>query len=283
MNNVGMICDLSYDRHHLFKSYYHAIENLYGPPKIVKTVDDLKGIKILFIGDDHYTPHKIVWQQPDFIPYCNINNIKVVVFTNEKILNSFFSWNSDNLIKLKKIKNLYHYTSDVEDCIALGTKVNRMIPSKKLNEAFTICSDKKDAVIFIGNVNCPRNSYRNRKNVLEQLQKIMCIDVFPPTIPKWEDYLLRISEYKFVLSPAGNGDFFPMRFYEILNVGSVPIQQVTDKTLEYYDIEKEFKNCIFFKEVEELKEKLESFDLKQQNPFWLEDYLIDTLRKDGLL
>jgi len=52
MRNVGIICDINYERHHLFRSYFNAVKNIYGKVSIVKEVSDLENIDILFIGDD---------------------------------------------------------------------------------------------------------------------------------------------------------------------------------------------------------------------------------------
>ena len=93
-----------------------------------------------------------------------------------------------------------------------------------------------------------------------------------------------IARYRFVLSPIGNGNTFPMRFYEVLLVKSIPIHQIRENTLKYYDIEAEYDDCIYFKEPEELQDKIkESTLLTSHNEFWLEDYIKKLLTEDGLL
>jgi len=282
MSKVGIICDLMYKRHHLFQSYYHSVTHFYGPLKVVKTVPDLEGLEILFIGDDHYQVHKEVWQQNGFIRYCNIHKIKVVVLTNEKILNSFFPWNKDNLLRLKELDYLYHYTNDVDDCDLLGLKLNRQAMSKFFKPYINIPKNKKDKVLFIGRTDCA--SYVERKEVIREVQKYLEMDIVSSTIPLWEDYLNLISEYKYVLSPIGNGNFFPMRFYEALAVKSIPIHQVRGNTLDLYNIESKFEDCIFFKNPAELKDKLRNFTSPDtRNELWMEDNLEVLLKLDNLL
>lgn len=276
---VGIICDLSYTRHHLFKSYYWAVSNLYGIPVVVNSIDDLKGVQLLFIGDDHYGPHKQVWQSKDFIAYCNINGIKVVVLTNETILRTYFPWNLVDLKKLNKFKCLYHYANDVDDCAELGLLLNRTAPSIHFKPDFDCAFQKKDKVVFIGKTECPKNSYQSRKNLLKTISKVIDIDVFDSTIPDWYEYVKLIAGYKYILSPLGNGNFFPMRFYEALAVGSIPIHQVRENTLRAYDIEHAGLNALFFKTIEDLPKLSPSFT---PEPIWMEDTLKLNLIKDKL-
>ena len=284
MNKVGIICDLNYIRHHLFMSYYYAVENLFNTPKVVNNIDDLRGIELLFVGDPHHKPHKNVLEGEDFVAYCNINDIKIVVWTNEKILDSYFPWNVDNLKFLERFSHLYHYVSDVDDCIKLGLKIHRQSLSLHFKNIIPTEISKKNKIVFIGAVNCPMNSYNDRKILLNEVQKIMEIDIIDSNVQKWEDYLRIIAGYRFVLSPLGNGNFFPMRFYEALAIKSIPLHQVKGNTLKWYDIERDFSDCIFFKEPLELKDKLNSFSLKKShNMIWMEDGIKKLLIEDHLL
>lgn len=282
MNNAGIICDLEYSRHPLFKSYYYAIVNaIKQTPKLVNGAEDLSGLKTLFIPDDHYGVHKNIWQQEKFIDYVNAKDIRVIAFTGEKTLNSFFPWNADNLKQLNKFKNLHHYMSDVDDCIALGRNLNRISISKNVFPAINQ-KDKINKIVFIGNTKC--KSYNERKEVINDLTKIMKVDVISPTFEKWENYMRCISQYRFVFSPIGNANFFTMRFYEVLSVGSIPIHQIRNNTLSYYDIEGAFDDCIFFENVNELPEKINKCTLqKSHNMLWMEDNIEMLLRKDGLI
>lgn len=285
MSNVGIICDLVYARHLLFRYYFHAIENLYGTPVVVNYIEQLDGLEILFMGDDHHEAHRKIWQMPGFIELCNEKNIKVVVFTNERVLNSYFPWNEDIYKQLQGFKNLYHYMSDVDDCIALGKKVHRCTMSVSYKDRINQnLNNKKDKVVFIGATICSRNSYDKRLDCLDKLGKLIDIDIINTGNPSRDLYFQTISEYRFVLSPIGNGNFFSMRFYETLAVKSIPVLQILDNTFDYYDIEATFKDCIYFKQPEELPEKLANFTLKTSyNELWLEDCWKVLLKEDGLL
>jgi hypothetical protein len=278
---IGIICDINYSFHPLFRSYYMAVRNIFGIVKIVKTVVDLEGLETLFIGDDHFAPNKDVWQLPGFIDYCNQYKIKVIVFTNERIVDSFFPWNVDNLNILNKFKYLYHYTADADDGEKLKTSINRMSMSKLLY-SHVEDTPKKNKVIFIGHTG--GKSYTERRDTLNKIKLIISIDIFEPKIPDWWDYMKIISNYQFVLSPVGNANEFPMRFYEALAVNSIPIQQVRSNTLQYYDLESKFDDCIFYEKVEELPEKIKNCKFQtSHNMIWMEDNIRICLGKDGLL
>jgi len=284
MNKTGIICDLTYTRHPCFRNYYHAIVSLYGATRIVNSPIDLNGLDILFIGDDHWYEHKIIWQQPDFIDKCNADSIKVVVFTTERILNSSFPWNIENLEFLKKFNEVYHYTIDVDDCIELGTKLNRVRMSRRYKDYIKVPDEKIDKIVFVGNTNCLCSSYEARIKTLTAISDLIYLHMIPPTIETWEEYMATIAQYRFVLSPLGNGNSFPMRFYEILLAKSIPIQQVRENTLQYYDIEANLTDCIYFREASELPEKIKNFTLSRSDTeFWLEDYIKELMEGEGLL
>ena len=284
MNNVGIICDLENNKHPLLKSYYHSVVNLYGAEPIIVTCSaDLEGIDLLFVGDDHYIPHKTILHAPDFIDRCNSDNIKVVVFTNERIFDAYFPWNVDNYKAITKIKNLYHYAIDVDDCKKLGIRLCRSAPSKYFAPKLaSLEKDKTDSTIFIGKTNQQCKSYNERGEVLRDAG--ILIFIHPPTVSTWAKYMRMYSGHRFVFSPIGNGNFFTMRFYEALAVGSIPIHQVRHDTLEYYDIEAKFDDCIFFEDPREVPEKVKNCTFKKShNVLWMEDWMKVLLTDDNLL
>jgi len=283
MQKIGIICNLIWDRCFNLKQYYYTITSLYGEVKLINTCEDLDGIEILFIGDDHHCGHKKVLTQSGFVDKCNADGIKVVVFTSERIFDSFFAWNVDNYNYIKKFKNLYHYTMDVDDCILLGTKLHRNPFSKLFKNFIDVdVNNKVDKAVFIGRTDF--NCYEERKIVIDTINKIMPIDIIPSTIGSYKKYLETLSKYRFVFCPIGNGNFLTIRFYECLLVKSIPIYQVRKNTLQYFDIEAKFDDCIFFQNVDEVPDKVQNCALKySHNEFWAEDYFGKVLKEAGLL
>lgn len=278
---IGIICDLDYARHHLFQSYYYAVKNIYETtPVLVKSEADLKGVDILFIGDDHYHKDWI-----NYIDYCNKNQIRVVVLTNEKVKNSFFPWNETNLQLLNKFKYLYHYMNDVDDCMEYKCLLNRTAPSFHFRKQLVNNIQKKyNYMIFIGKTKCPNNSYKERNEILAKLDLKIKIDIYNVDIPSWEAYVNLISKYKFVFSPIGNGNFFPMRFYEGLCVGAIPVHQVRENTLSLYEVESRLTNVIYFQNTDELAQKIKDFEEPMDySCLWMEDTLSWNLKIDNLI
>jgi len=283
MPKVGIICNLSNDRCPQYFNYYYAIRNLYGKVKLVTTLSDLSGLNILFVGDDHHWKHKDIFTQKGLVEKCNRNNIKVVVFTAEKIFDSFFPWNIDNYEYLLKFNVLYHYTMDVDDCIRLGTKVHRFLMSKHFKGRNLVSVDKKmDRIVFKGSTKCV--SYKERNEVLQKAKDLLPIDILPQDTGDWKKYLKTISKYRFLFSPIGNNNGLVSRFYEGLYAKCIILQQVRKNTLQYYDIEAKLDDCIFFEDVEELPEKIKNCTLPYAHTeMWLEDYLGELLKEDNLL
>jgi len=280
---AGLICHIDYFRCYNLKQYYYALSNLYSSLKIVNDVYDLTDIDILFIGDDHHKEHIDIFSKPGFVERCNELNIRVVVMTSERIFDSYFPQNIEKYNFIKRFKNLTHYTSDVDDCKQLGTKLHRTLFSKNFKNVINInIESKKDEIVFIGNINS--KSYFERREILNKINNFIPVKIIKPSDCSYLDYLRLLAQYRFIFSPIGNGNSFTFRFYESLLVNSIPIHQVRKNTLELYDCEAKFGNCIFFENINELPEKIKNFKLKySNNNIWFEDYLKELLTKDGLL
>lgn len=280
MKRVGLICDMSFSRHPQFKSYFYALETLVGTPKLVKDKFDLFDIDVLVVGDDHYEGHKRILHAPGFISCLNALDIKTIILTTEKIYGSYFPHNIENMGVIKTIKNLHHHNLDVDDCIKLGNTVHRVTLSKKFENIVQI-PNKLNKAVFIGNSGF---SYDVRHKTLLEVKKEIELDVFKANFETWESYMSVLAKYRFVFSPIGNGNFFPTRFYEALMVGSIPIHQVMPNTLDYYKVEKEFEDCIYFEKSGEVAEKVKNCDLKHSyHMYWTEDHLKDILTQDSVL
>jgi len=276
MKSVGLICDTSYKKSVCFSSFYHATHNLFKKVKLVNSYEDLKDIDYLFIGNEHFIPHKNVWNNSLFIDTCNSNNIDVFVFSGEKIFNSFFPHNIEVQKQIEKFTNLYQYAYDAEDVAILQRPLFRACLSK--DYAINPSVNKKNKACFIGNVSC--GSYKERNDSLQEASKILEIDLLP-SISDWNDYIRVLSEYKFVFNPLGNAYGFNFRFYETLTAHSIPIQQIKTGMLKIYDIESSFKDCIYFDSVQSIIDQIDSMDVEHSyNKIWLEDHIKANLSLD---
>ena len=283
MKNVGLICNLAWERCYNLKQYYHAIKSMYGKVRLVNNCKDLEGLDLLFVGDDHHYVHTEILMLPGFVDKCNTYKIKVVVLTAERIFDSFFPQNIDKFKHVRKLNYLYQHTMDADDCELLGTKLHRPLFSKDFKDFIDVDVDNKlDKIVFIGNTKAA--GYEERNTVIQRFREILPLTILPPTIETWKEYLETLAKYRFVFYPIGNGNFLAFRFYEILLAKSIPICQVRKNTLKYYDIEAKFDDCIFFEDVEELPEKIKNCTYQHScRELWSEDYLSKILKEDGLL
>jgi hypothetical protein len=279
MKKIGLICDLEFTKHMQFRNYYYALISLYGEVVMVQKAEDLPGLDILFIGGAFHGPHMKVFLAKGFIDRCNQEKIVVVLVSVEKILNSLHSSHLEIYKTLIKCDNLIHYTYDIEDTRKMGAKLFRLAMSRYYKDKVeTNIGNKEDAIVFIG------VKYDWRKPILDYVSENFKSTIYDSVFPTWEEYIKEISKFRFVLSPLGDADGLVTKFYEILLVHSIPIQQVTSNTLQYYDSESQFPDVIYFQKPEELIEKVQQFKLTHsQSEIWLEDIFEKLLKEDNLL
>lgn len=277
----GIICDLSYTRSLLIENYYHSIKNIYGDAKLIKGVDDLLDIDILFIGNDHFLHHKNIWLNDLFIDTCNKKNIKVVIIGGEKIFNTHYEWNVLLQNSLSKFNNIHQYVWDVEDSIILNKKIIGYPISKHYSQFFQN-TKKNNKCLFIGQYKA--EPYAERRKVLDNIQKYIETDIMTDVPGNWKEYLNLYSEYKYALCPFSTySNGIPTRFYEALLTNCIPILQVRSNTLNYYPEEASIPECIFFEDVEELQYKIGKNEYSYcKSKLWAEDKMIKLFKEDGI-
>lgn len=274
----GILTNIEYDKHWIFKNYYYSLQNVFGEDNVsrVENINDLNNIKVLFIGDEHFMPNKDIWMNDNFINKCNELKIRVFVFNNEKIFNSMFPWNEGIQKNVNKFKYCNQIVYDVDDSDILGVDINKTYMSKYFLGGVNISTEKNDKIVFIGNFN--DNTYDKRKTFLNEIKNRVDIDILQSdTNLTMDQYLNRISTYKYVLSPLGNGNFVPMRYYESLFVNSIPLQQSTDKIMNKFQNEIINNRGIFFKDIDDLIEKLKS-PVNSNSPYYMEDFIIEKVK-----
>jgi len=260
----------------LYKNYFMALKTYFGENIFkVDSVDKLDGIKNMFIIDEHFKFHNEILMNEDFIKKINLENVNVIVFNMEKIYNSF--WRHNLLIQknLSKINNLVQILSDVQDIKKMGTPFNNIqYLSREINES-TVNSSKKNEILFYGQLD--GSAYKQRRKILNNISKFVDI---PVKIKKsdrslsYEKYLELISEYKFILNPLGAGKFLNIRYFETLQVKSIPIQQYTEDMVPYYS---ELKKNISINFINLRELKSINFLQVEKTPFkyYLENYFND--------
>jgi len=266
---IGIISDVKHESSPAYSSYYHACSNLFKNVRLVNNVNDLDGIDVLVCGNDHFKNHLDVWSDDKMINYCNEKNIPFFVHTVEHIHTKYYPNNLDIQRKLEKYKILNQRCWDIQDAILKNRSIARVLLSKNFLN-YKKPETKKDGIIFIGKI------YDNRRNLINELSKHIEVETIERGQFDYFEFLSKLAEYKYILSPKSllvNG--IPGRFYESLWVDSIPLQEIYDNTLDYYDIEKNVSNAIFFKTSDELIEKIktEKLEVSEQPKMFLEDEL----------
>jgi hypothetical protein len=275
---VGIVCDLSFKYHIMQENYYQIINGLFNDVKIVKSEKDLKNIEILFICDEFFQSNKEIWMTDIFINTCNSIGLKVVILNSEKIFNSWFSWNEEIHRNVEKFQNRLELVYDPVDSKILNADINKTYISKKV----TIQEremEKKNKILFVGQLSGVLYVTRNRI-ISELVSKIPNdIDVFLPNPNRTiHEYFDLLNSYKYILSPIGNHDGVPFRFYESLYVKSIPIQQyVNDNILNSFSDDK----TILFKNVDEIL-NFREIETKQKD-YCAEDFYYNILKKHNVI
>lgn len=268
---IGIISQDNIDTvgHSLFLNFRLALKNyLKCDFKNVNNIDDLQDVEMLIIVDEHYAPHVAVWKNDRFINELNAKNIKSVVFNFERIHSKSFPWNVDHQAKLETIKNLVQFVSDVDDAKHYTKPfVNKQYLSKD-TVLLEPQKDKKERILFMGQVN---NYYPTRRKVISDLSATgMPFDIIV-TDRKYSyiEFLRKINEYKYIFNPLGTGKFLNLRFYEALKLGCIPVQQVTEEMVNWYN---ELSRSFIFTSVDQVSfNQLQKFQSISQE-FYLEDY-----------
>jgi hypothetical protein len=270
--------DINEVGHSLFNNFRLALINyLQEEVKDINFISDLDTITTLLIVDEHYIPHKEIWQNDEFINYINSKNIKVVIFNFEKIFNSQFPWNIEIQNHVEKIKNRVQLVSDIKDASIL----NASIINKQLLSRSTILSnpilDKKDEILFLGQIN---EFYPTRSATLNELQKLNSKVRVIKTDRKYsyDEFLNLINNAKFILNPLGTGEFINLRFYEALSLGSIVVQQYTDEMEKWYP-ELNQPNVLKFKTAEDFI-NINFNNTPPCKELYLEDYFEEINLKD---
>lgn len=255
---IGIISqdDINTVGHSLFKNFRAALTNYLQTTLLnVNSIDDLSSINTLIIVDEHYMPHKQIWQNDSFINKINDKEIKVLIFNFEKIFNSQFPWNIDIQNSVIKIKKMMQLVADVEDAKILNSSiVNKQLLSKNTFLAQPN-KEKTDDIVFIGQIN---EYYPTRNTILKELQHLNSNIKIIKTDRKYsyDEFINITNNSKFILNPLGTGKFINLRFYEALNLECIVLQQYVDDMELYYSDELNHPSVIKFKTVNELIDKL---------------------------
>ncbi len=266
---LGILYDNAYPDHSLFDNFGLALKNYFGEYKHVKCVNDLDTISSLIIVDEHLASNVAIWKNNEFIEKINNKNLRTIIFNFEKIYSSEFPWNEDHQKTVESINNLYQFFSDIDDSKRHSQLViNKQFLSKDIS--IKRDADKKNKILFLGQSS--GSQYNRRTRVLNIFRENLPDDKIDIIDTRREytynEYLDLLSQYKYILNPLGTGKFINLRFYEALELGCIPIQEIVDDMEDFYD---ELKYSITFKDFNDFAKKgLDT--VEEYKNIYLEDY-----------
>jgi hypothetical protein len=288
MKNIALITG-NYTFCMTIQNFYYAIKNLFPNDNIKvyngvnhheyiylenEKITTLDNIDFLFILDEHWGANNVQWNNINFINMVNEKNITVIILNVEKVWKSMFPWNEDYQRNIEKFKNFYQFFIDIEDAEKYNHKyINKCLISKYFDNKFIKAESKFNKAVFVGQYEA--SWHHERKKILEQVSKIIEVDIFKRDDNRrsLNDYINLISQYKYVIAPISTAISIPPRFWEILFVNSIPIQQIKPNMDKYYE-ELQFDDCIFFTTPEEIPEKIKNNNFERTNhEMYYEDYL----------
>lgn len=270
----GIICTDNLDivGHSMFINYRLALYNSFGIKnfKDIHNSADLEGCTHLFIIDEHFRYNLNIWGNENFIKVLNGKNIRVIIFNSEKIYIKAFPWNVEIQEKVKSINNHIQFVCDIDEAKIFGMKViNKFFISKSLVFDIPKIDKKLDRILFIGQIE--GDQYRGRRKLLEDIKGIgIPIDINnSQRMLSYRRILELYNNYKYVLCPIGTGKWFSYRHYEVTHLGSIPIQQVTEDMVGWFNELQD--TSIFFNKIEDIESKISNFKLSGKEII-LEDY-----------
>ena len=272
----GLICndDIPLVSHCLFLNFRSALYNLLGKEKFkeVRAAQDIDGITHLFIVDEHFGPNVDVWRNDDLINAVNERNIRVIIFNFENIFLSLFPWNITHQRNVERFNNRVQILTDMDDINHIGSPfVNKQLLSKDTYVKTRDIKKRTDKILFAGQMN--GDVYSSRRQVIDSVSKVLELDVrCTDRRLTYDEFLDLISEYKYVLNPLGTGAFLNLRYYEIIKLGSIPIQQITQQMKKVYS-ELNENYSINFETADDLRSINKTDFIQKQDDLFLEDYL----------
>ena len=271
----GLICndEITLVSHCLFLNFRSALYNTFGQTsfKDINNVEDIEGITHLFIVDEHFGPNVNVWKKQELVDRVNQLDVKVIIFNFEKIFNSAFPWNIDHQRFVEQFKHLTQFLTDMDDVRRLNTPfLNKQLLSKDTHVKKRNFNKKTDKVLFIGQME--GNCYSRRREILSAVSQYLPLDIINTNRKyTYDEFLDILSQYKYVLNPLGAGNFLNLRYYEIIKLGSIPIQQVTpDMINNYTELQNNFS--VNFCTPSELKDFNYTNFTQNQEELYLENY-----------
>lgn len=233
---------------------------------------------VVFLGHDFLW---FLWDKERKIKHWKQLPVLKIVWCFEKVQCVVPEWRK---ISLKWYENVgefadHVFVADEEDYRTLdGVKFLPQWASPRFKNDMSF-DEKRDQVVFSGQFGTV--GYERRTELIQKIKADHDLGLhFVVSNNKrslsWNDYILNLQQYKYVLNPIGNLISFNTRAYESVVAGNVLFQQVDDRFQLHKELLIEGKEVVYFSVFEDFKEK---FLALRENPQWAFEIHVNAKRE----
>ena len=215
------------------------------------------GDDLFFVGHDFLM---YMWDSPEKVQQWKNYSHSKTVWCFERIDAIIPAWQTKSHYSLSFIKQFADeiLACDEDDCDKYGYRWLPQWASRKFYDLKHI-KPTNNGLLFSGQAGKPEYSIRNQLiseiyNDPELKETIKITNIQRDL--SWNEYIINLLSYKAILNPFGVLKALNTRAYEVLYSGRTLFQHKIGEYTRHENMLSDFKNAIFFENIEELREKL---------------------------
>ena len=211
-----------------------------------------------------------MWDTEDKVKLWKQFPYKIFVWCFERVDAIVEQWRQKSYYSISQIQKFTNniLACDEHDCDKFGFKWLPQWASPKFFEEKDTPIIHNDKILFSGQAGKPEYYHRNK--LLYEMQhddyfsEKLVINNNTRSLTE-DEYLENLLSYKYILNPIGVLEAFNVRSFEVLYSNRILLQQTTRKYKRHFELVKDNKNCILFKNLSELKERFCNIEIKNSD------------------
>ncbi len=193
-----------------------------------------------------------------------------ILWCFERVDAIFAEWLAKSHFSIKMASQFVDsiYACDEDDCNKYGFKWLPQWASNKFYEKRGINPTKGNTILFSGQAG--KIEYKPRTALLQQIfhdkdiKDLFYISNITRELT-WDQYIDNFLSYKIILNPVGTLKALNTRAYEALYSGRILLQHTAGEYKRHEEMLSETPHVLFFKNYDELKQKIKQIDLCKIN------------------
>ena len=230
---------------------------------------------IFMVGHDFLL---YMWDTDEKVNLWKAFPYKIYVWCFERIDAIIPEWKQKSYFSITQIRKFAHkiFACDEHDCDKFGYDWIPQWASPKFYEKRNNLINNEDKILFSGQAGKPEYYLRNKllfdMQNDEYFKKRLIINNNTRELTE-EEYLNKMLSFKYILNPIGVLEAFNVRTFEVLYANRILLQQVSREYNRHFNLIKNYKNCILFTTIEELKQKIKenTISIVDDNKFFIEN------------